>query len=922
MRARAAWLGLAGLVWWCAPAFAQLPEGLTEQPALGATTRATQLERRLETLKEQRTDLRDRTAGEVDWRERQKQLDARAEALTDLRGTRLQDTEPTIAQRRWTGLVEPAVPPPDPAVEGPSPQPVKPLLPVIEVVDDGDYQEGYLAPGIHPAELKALDSLIQTIDLGRHRYASLLRLHWEERVQLNQAISDAQALLEQLEVDSAKVDQAATNAVSLAQVEQLALDAHHAHIEQSLARQRVEDAAPAETADPPVPRLPAATPPQAYEPAAAFEASLARAKDMRQEQARLLRELGTLRAPLRTAQRQAEQAKQAARRIEREAVERTARQHDDALRSGLTRLRVTTDDLTLAQAALDKTRTAHTQQIARAQAALEALRLAEPGAAKGDAEADPLSEQRAFRIEKAALTEQIRYAQNQLQRDAFRVALARHLNAIIAGEPAPPVMTDRFGTLLDARASTAQKDDLRVRCDGWRRGRSAVQKTVTEDATTTERKDLMLQGFARLADLCMRAEWVLDTQERLAQIARFHLDRQQVVNRTVWWYAWRILASIAILGLVVLTTRWIGLITHRLARPPGAEEPAPQRTKLAEPTQITWKARLARIRGTAALLLYLALAGSLWFAASALTVEYVWGHPVEWSTWLGWLTHPIMTIADNPVSAWSLMSILMWIVGGLWLARAFQSFLSEGLLDHFAVQRGVRDVVGTLARYLVILLGIIFGLSSAGIPLAALAAVFGVLGIGIGFGLQNIASNFISGFIILVERPFRRGDYIQVGDMVGEVKEIRARATTIETRDAVTVVVPNSEFVTGKVINWTLGHNERLRTQVSVGVAYGSDLQQVTRILLDIGRAHADVLGWPGPRVEMTGFGDSSINFNLHVWTRRLRTLPGLRSDLYLAIDAAFRTAGIDIPFPIRTVLMPDGEAPSEASEEDSSDTP
>ncbi|MEZ4472872.1 MAG: mechanosensitive ion channel [bacterium] len=234
-------------------------------------------------------------------------------------------------------------------------------------------------------------------------------------------------------------------------------------------------------------------------------------------------------------------------------------------------------------------------------------------------------------------------------------------------------------------------------------------------------------------------------------------------------------------------------------------------------------------------------------------------------------------------------------------------------MEHFAVDQGLRDVVGTFARYLVILLGIIFGLSAAGIPLTAMAAIFGVLGIGIGFGLQNIASNFISGFIILLERPYRRGDFIQVGDMVGEVKEIRARATTIETRDAVTVVVPNSEFVVGRVVNWTLGQNERLRAQVRVGVAYGTDLGLAQRLLLDVARAHPDVLSWPPPRAEMSGFGESSIDLVLHIWTRRLRTLPGLLSDLYIAVDQRFRENGVEIPFPIQTLHLK--EAPTRAGE-------
>lgn len=670
---------------------------------------------------------------------------------------------------------------------------------------------------------------------------------------------------------------------------------------------------------PPAPRAPIAEPPELLQPAAAFEKSLERTATMRAEQARLLRELGVLQPQIVNATRQAQAAVKRARQTELESIERLWTQREAALVSSLKRLRITTEDQAIARAALEKTRALHGERTSVIQDQLEALRLTEPSGPTGEAEDDPLAELRVYHLERAALAEERVYLRAELERDALRVAIAEHLNDVILGAPPAPALVERFAPALAARAARQHKQDLVVRCDDWRRGRSAARKAGAVDPAQVERKDRALKAYATLADLCMRQEWVHDAQERLARIARFHIERQALGSRNTWWYVWRSALSLLFAFLIGLVTRWIGQVTHRLARPGKAESTTPTRTKATEPAQVTWKARVAKVRGTAALMVYLAMAGSLWFFASALVVEYLWGYPVEWSTWLGWVTHPLMSIGGNPVSLWSIFKILMWIVGGLWLARMFQNFLSEGLMDHFAVQRGVRDVVGTLARYLVILLGIIFGLSSAGIPLTALAAVFGVLGIGIGFGLQNIASNFISGFIILVERPFRRGDYIQVGDMVGEVKEIRARATTIETRDAVTVVVPNSEFVTGKVINWTLGHNERLRTQVSVGVAYGSDLQQVTRILLDVGRAHADVLGWPGPRVEMAGFGDSSIDFVLYVWTRRLRTLPGLRSDLYLSIERRFREAQIDIPFPIRTVLMPkdDGAAADEPAAED-----
>ena len=148
--------------------------------------------------------------------------------------------------------------------------------------------------------------------------------------------------------------------------------------------------------------------------------------------------------------------------------------------------------------------------------------------------------------------------------------------------------------------------------------------------------------------------------------------------------------------------------------------------------------------------------------------------------------------------------------------------------------------------------------------------------------------------------------------MVGQVREISARATTIETRDAVSVVVPNSEFVSNRVVNWTLGADERVRTQVRVGVAYGSDVALVEQVLMEVAEGCGGVLRFPEPAVHLEGFNDSALTFALHVWTNHIRALPELVSDLNKSVDQAFRARGIEIPFPQRTVHVkaPSGEEP------------
>jgi small-conductance mechanosensitive channel len=184
-----------------------------------------------------------------------------------------------------------------------------------------------------------------------------------------------------------------------------------------------------------------------------------------------------------------------------------------------------------------------------------------------------------------------------------------------------------------------------------------------------------------------------------------------------------------------------------------------------------------------------------------------------------------------------------------------------------------------------------------------LAIIAGALSVGIGFGLQNIVNNFVSGLILLIERPIRTGDWIVVGSTEGYVKKISIRSTQIQTFDRADVIVPNSELISGQVTNWMLS-DPWGRVRVPVGVAYGSDTTRVMQILVDAANKHPQVMnnypGIPEPRVLFIGFGDSSLDFELRCVIRDVDRRLQTRSDLYLAIDTAFREAGIEIPFPQR----------------------
>ncbi len=233
-----------------------------------------------------------------------------------------------------------------------------------------------------------------------------------------------------------------------------------------------------------------------------------------------------------------------------------------------------------------------------------------------------------------------------------------------------------------------------------------------------------------------------------------------------------------------------------------------------------------------------------------------------------------------------------------WIKR----WIDSRWLQHIVAERGAREALVTLIGYLGFVIAVIIGLVQAGVDLSGLAIVSGALALGIGFGMQEIANNFVSGLILLFERPIRAGDFVTVGEVEGFIRRIRIRATEIETLDNQNVLVPNSELVSGRVTNWVL-RNPHGRLIVRVGVAYGSDVQKVKEILQRVASEHPEVITdgrAPAPRALFMGFGDSSLDFELRVRIQRIERRFSVLSDINFAIDQAFRDEGISIPFPQR----------------------
>ena len=253
------------------------------------------------------------------------------------------------------------------------------------------------------------------------------------------------------------------------------------------------------------------------------------------------------------------------------------------------------------------------------------------------------------------------------------------------------------------------------------------------------------------------------------------------------------------------------------------------------------------------------------------------------------------------------------IIGGILVFAMFmvaigwiKGWIDRRWLQQIVLERGARDALVTLFGYVGFIFAVIIGLSLAGVDLVGLTVVSGALALGIGFGMQEIANNFVSGLILLFERPIRAGDFVSVGEVEGFVRSIRIRATEIETLDNQNVLVPNSELVSGRVTNWVL-RDTYGRLRILVGVAYGSDVEKVREILETVAREHSEVITdgrAPEPRALFTGFGDSSLDFELRVRINRIERRFQVTSDLNFAIDQAFREAKVTIPFPQRDLHL------------------
>ncbi len=264
------------------------------------------------------------------------------------------------------------------------------------------------------------------------------------------------------------------------------------------------------------------------------------------------------------------------------------------------------------------------------------------------------------------------------------------------------------------------------------------------------------------------------------------------------------------------------------------------------------------------------------------------------------LKNPLFELGGNEINLGTIFYFFIAFILLGYFSKIVRRILVKTILPKANLEKGVIASIASITRIIIIFVGSIIIIQTAGIDLSALTLLAGALGVGIGFGLQNITDNFISGIIILFEKPIKVGDRIEVGDVQGDVINISFRATMIQTNDNISIIVPNSEFISSRVINWS--HNDRnIRFRLPVGVSYKEDPETVRKILLEVAKNNPHVNDNPPPTVLFTEFGDSSLNFHLAVWTTSHTDKPSiLKSELYFEIFKRFKAEGIEIPFPQR----------------------
>ncbi len=287
----------------------------------------------------------------------------------------------------------------------------------------------------------------------------------------------------------------------------------------------------------------------------------------------------------------------------------------------------------------------------------------------------------------------------------------------------------------------------------------------------------------------------------------------------------------------------------------------------------------------------------------------------SWQEILDLLRKNLLSLGDVMITPAVLLTAALILLAAFGISRILRRMLRRNVFRLTHLNIGAQESILRILHYFIMLVGLFIAVQQIGVDLTTLAAIGAVLMVGIGLGLQNITSNFISAIILLFERPVQVGDFVEVSGVQGRIRAIKTRSSIVETLDNVSIIVPNSNFIAQNVTNWSY-RDSKVRIHVSVGVSYGSDVDLVAETLLRVGRSHQEVLLNPEPTIQFLEFGDSSLNFVLLVWINDASRQYFVRSDLNFAVVKAFREQGITIPFPQRDLHIRSA-VPFELSQQD-----
>ena len=465
---------------------------------------------------------------------------------------------------------------------------------------------------------------------------------------------------------------------------------------------------------------------------------------------------------------------------------------------------------------------------------------------------------------------------------------------------------DSLGRMFFVATLTATSLSLFFVCRGINRWRDSVMKSNGQATTRAQRRqhrESLLNGGPIDVDMLSTDAWKASIR-RLAlmivalvpmvlvglSVAGFHFTAMQMTRRAIW--------TVLLAGIIAIVTGLISrmlLVTQfrvklrQLKRNETGHIGADESIDIGDISS-----QVNRLLRATAIVAVVVVGWQIWSEVSP-TIRYL--DSVSWDT-----TDADGKIIGSTTASQGLMALgtlcITWV-----LSRNLPGLLELTLIDRLPFDKGGRYAISFVVRYLVGLLGILLACRIVGFSWSSVQWLAGALALGLGFGLQEVFANLISGIIILIERPIRVGDFVTINGTTGHVSQMRLRATTIRDLDMRELIIPNKKFITEDVMNWTLT-DSMARLIIKVGVAYEADTQLVQDTLLSVARQHPLVLHSPPPEIVFQQFGDSTLNFELRVIVPRRDLFPKVQHELNMAINAEFREHGIEIAFPQREIRV------------------